>query len=68
MRAMHMQGWRENGTNLRQKLGLDNQRRIGGEVALAENLPVAAAALALAVAPAAVPAPALVLASCRRMI
>ena len=36
-----MQGWRENGTNLRQKLGLDNQRRIGGEVALAENLEVA---------------------------
>ena len=36
-----MQGWRENGANLREKLGLDNQRSIGGEVALAENLEVA---------------------------
>ena len=38
---MHMQSWRENGANLREKLGLDNQRSIGGEVALAENLEVA---------------------------
>ena len=38
---MRMQGWRENGANLREKLGLDNQRSIGGEVALAENLEVA---------------------------
>jgi hypothetical protein len=41
IRAMRMQGWRENGANLRKKLGLDNQRRTGGEVALAENLEVA---------------------------
>ena len=32
---------REDATNLGEKLGLDNQRSIGGEVALAENLEVA---------------------------
>jgi hypothetical protein len=31
----------EHETDLGEKLGLDNQRRIGGEVALAENLEVA---------------------------